>query len=115
MEIDFDTFLKLASFLLSISAVVYSFFVNRKKDTDERFAAGTKRMTKIEQRVADVEHDISTMPAKDDMHRLEIAMTEMAGEMKAVGAHISSQRDVMRRIESVVTRHEDHLLDGGKK
>jgi hypothetical protein len=53
------------------------------------------------------------MPAKDDMHQLQISLTSMAGDMRELRAVIRGNNDVMVRLETIVTRHEDHLLSGG--
>lgn len=61
-------------------------------------------------RLASVEAAIRTMPAREDLHRMEVSVTAMAGEMKTVAAIIRGHRDLMERMEAVVARHEDHLL-----
>lgn len=115
MEIDFDTFLKLASFLLSVSAMVYAFFVNRKKDTDERFAAGSKRMDKHDTDIASLKQSVRSMPGKDDIHALQLEAVKQTGALREMQAVMDGNAKIMSRLETIVSRHEDHLLDGGKK
>ncbi|UWQ00837.1 DUF2730 domain-containing protein [Aliiroseovarius crassostreae] len=115
MEIDLDTFLKLASLFLSISAMVYAFFVNRKKDTDERFNEGSKRMDRHHSRIAAVEQSIKAMPGKDDIHALQLEAVKQTGALREMQAVMDGNAKIMSRLETIVSRHEDHLLDGGKK
>lgn len=115
VEIDFDTFLKLASFLLSVSAMVYAFFVNRKKDTDERFAAGSKRMDKHDTDIASLKQSVRSMPGKDDIHALQLEAVKQTGALREMQAVMDGNAKIMSRLETIVSRHEDHLLDGGKK
>lgn len=118
---DADTWAKVISVALSIGAIVYAWFANRRKDVDtrfdginEQFKAGSKRMDGHDKDITALKQTVDALPAKEDVHRLELAMVEMAGEMKVIGTHMAGQKDVMKRLETVVTRHEDHLLDGSK-
>lgn len=115
MTFDLNTILKLASFALSIGAIIYAFFANRQKDTDARFKEGSKRMDRHEARIAAVEQTIQSMPGKDDMHTLQIELVKMAGSLNEMRAVMEGNSKIMARLEIIVSRHEDHLLDGGKK
>jgi phage-related tail protein len=64
-------------------------------------------------RVTAAEDAIKAMPGRDDMHRLEIMMTDMSGDMKAVRATMRGMSDSMTAISTAVSRHEDHLLNKG--
>ena len=114
MSFDLDTFIKVVSFALSIGAMIYAFFVNRRKDVDERFAAGSKRMDQQDRDIAALRQTVAAMPEKDDLHQVQLAMSELTGQMRVLGGQIEAQREVLKRIERVVGRHEDHLLDGSK-
>ena len=114
MNLDLDTALKLANFAIAFSAIAFTWFATRKKDTDRRLDTGSKRMDQHDLEIQALKQTVASLPAKEDMHRLELTMSDIGGEIKAIAAHIGAQRDVMRRLETVVTRHEDHLLDKGK-
>jgi len=116
MSVEFvDTAAKLGALVLSSISLIYTWFATRRKDVDKRFADGAKRMDGHDLDIQALQQTVSSLPAKEDVHRMELAMSEVSGELKAIGAHIASQRDVMRRLETVVTRHEDHLLAGSQK
>ncbi|KPD10878.1 DUF2730 family protein [Phaeobacter sp. 11ANDIMAR09] len=115
MALDLETGLKLASLLLSIGAIIFTWFATRRKDVDLRFDVGSKRMDQHDLEIQALQQTVAALPAKEDMHRMELAMSDVSGELKAIGAHMAGQRDVMRRIENVVTRHEEHLLSGSPK
>ncbi|MBP7242946.1 DUF2730 family protein [Amaricoccus sp.] len=61
-------------------------------------------------RLTSAEAVIRTLPARDELHRIEVSLASMSGDMKTVSALLAGQRDLMQRMESVVARHEDHLL-----
>ncbi len=49
------------------------------------------------------------------MHDLQISITELKGDLKTMSAVIEGRNRLMERLETIVERHEDHLLDGSKK
>ncbi len=101
-------------FMLTAAAMIYTWWRTRDNNTDTRFKAGSDRMGAIEKRLADAEHAIRSMPAREDMHGLAIALEGMKGEMKAMRAEMSGTKDIMARVEDVVSRHEQHLMDSRK-
>lgn len=109
-----DTGLKLANFALSIAAIAFAYVRTRRKDVDGRLHEGSKRMDSQEARIARLEQTVHDMPGRDETHRLELRLTEMAGSMNAMSASMSGQNEILARLERVVTRHEDHLLEGGR-
>ena len=121
MILDPDLALKFLGLIMSLGAVIYTWFATRRKDVDSDFKAvaarldaGSKRMDQHDLEIQALIQTVSSLPDKEDMHRLELTMSAINGEIKAIGAHMGAQRDVMRRLETVVTRHEDHLIEGSK-
>ena len=51
--------------------------------------------------------------ARDDMHAILIRLTQLTGEMGVMRESMNSQVEIMRRVEAVVGRHEEHLLSKG--
>lgn len=77
---------------------------------DKRVDDQAARTESHAERLTGMEAALRQMPAREDLHRMEVSVTAMAGELKTVAAHMSGQRDLMTRMEAVVARHEDHLL-----
>ena len=111
MTIDIDTGLKIVSLGLSVGAIIYAFFANRKKDTDERFKLGSNRMDDQERRIAALEQTVQALPGKDELHNLEMMLSDMGGDMKAMRATMRGMSESLSRTENIVTRHEDHLRE----
>jgi len=101
----------IASFMLSVGAVIYAFFATRKKDTDQQFAALDKRCDDLEKRLSSTEQHISAAPTSDDIHGLQIQMERMSGVLGRMEAVMEGNANIMSRLESIVSRHEDHLLN----
>lgn len=85
------------------------------KATDERFAEGRARMDRHDGRIARLEQSLQAMPTKDDMHNVQLAVEGMKGQLAVMAAQMGGQKDIMERLEIIVSRHEEHLLEGGKR
>jgi len=125
VSFQFDPTISL-SLLLSVSAIVVTFFRTRRKavddqlskiksDFDDRLHEGSKRMDRHDVRITAVETDLKALPAKDDIYALKLDLAGMSGELREMRASIEGNGHIIGRLEKIVTRHEDHLLDGGKK
>jgi hypothetical protein len=109
-----DIALKVIPIIISLVTIVVVFFKTQRKDFDDAITEQAKRTDAQDIRIQTLEHTIASMPEKDDMHRMELAMEKMAGKLDVVATHMSGQKDVMKRVEIAVSRHEEHLLSGGK-
>lgn len=85
------------------------------KATDDRFSEGRQRMDRHDTRIARLEQSLEALPSKDDMHKVQLAVEGMKGQLGIMAAQMGGQKDIMERLESIVTRHEEHLLEGGKR
>jgi len=92
---------------LSISAIVYAFFATRRKDVDAR-------LDRHENRITAVEHSVQVMPNKDDVHALQLEMVKQTGSLNEMRAVMEGNSKIMQRLEAIVTRHEEHLMEGRK-
>lgn len=67
-------------------------------------------------RISALEQTMLVVPRSNDIHQLELAMTRLQGEMKNVSTAMHGQSQIMERLETIVGRHESHLLEGsGRK
>ncbi len=115
MNFDLDLILKAASFFGSIGAVAYTFFATRQKDLDVCLDAGSERMDRHERRITSLEQTVAALPDRGDIHKLELHMTRIGGTMERMEAVMEGNQKIMSRLELIVSRHEDHLLDGAKR
>jgi hypothetical protein len=112
--------------LLSLATSVWTIFSGpsranaRRHDelaklTDDRFAEGRARMDRHDNRISRLEQSLQAMPTKDDMHAVALAVEGMRGRLDVMSAQMGGQKDIMERLEIIVSRHEDHLLQEGKR
>lgn len=118
---EFDLTVSL-SLIVSMIAMIVAVVRTRRQATEERFKLiegrlvdGSKRMDRHDQRIASIEQTVKEMPGKDDMHKLELQMARIGGTMERMEAVMEGNQKIMSRLELIVSRHEDHLLDGAKR
>lgn len=103
----------LVSLVLSMAALFYSWFANRRKDVDRRFHEGSKRMDRHDLRLQALEQEQKSMPGNADLHRIELQLTSISGDMRAISATMQGMHESLKRTENTVSRHEDHLRGNG--
>ncbi|MGH1416883.1 MAG: DUF2730 family protein [Pelagimonas sp.] len=102
------------SFLFSILAMIIAIFRTRQSKVDERFKSGSDRMDRHDSRLQAVEQTVKALPSSQDIHKIELMMAEMSGTLGRMDAVMEGNAKIMGRLETIVTRHEDHLLSSGK-
>lgn len=100
---------------LSVGTVLWNMLNSGAKRNAERLESHAKRLGDHDQRLATLEQTQRSMPTKDDMHALHLGMSEMRGDLREMRAAMDGSRQIMGRLETIVTRHEDHLLEGAKR
>lgn len=61
------------------------------------------KVSNIDSRLAEVEHDLENRPTRDEMHQLQLTMTRMGGKIDLL-------QSITTGTGAAVTRIEDHLL-----
>ncbi len=77
-------------------------------DTSARLERHAERLTRLEAMVAG-------LASRDDITELRLEMERQTGSLKEIRALMKGNAQIMARLETVVTRHEDHLLERGSK
>lgn len=103
------------SVVLSVIVIIFTWFRTRRHDVDKRFKAGGVRMDEFEKRIGRLEQTVTVMPSKDDMHALQLELARMVGQLGQMQATMEGNAKIMERLEVIVSRHEDHLIDGARK
>lgn len=114
MFFDLDMLLRLSTFLMSGGAMVAAWIASRRKDVEERFKVGSDRMDGHERRISGLEQVVQSLPNKDELHDLKIELVRLSGHLSKLEAVIDGNAAIMKRLESIVTRQEDHLLGSTK-
>ena len=120
MTFNLDTTITLP-LVLSIVAMVLVWWRTRRSAIDERFVlvdrgfkAGSDRMDRHDLRLQALEQSVQAMPSREDLHSLQLELVRQTGSLSEMNAYMAGHAKIMERIEIIVSRHEDHLLGGGK-
>ena len=97
-----------AALLLNFGLTLYGLFSSGAKANTKRLDGHSDSINKHDQRITSLEQSMRAMPAKDDVHGLQLALSEVRGDLREM-------RAIMGRMENILGRHEEHLLDGGKR
>lgn len=109
MNFTFDLTITLG-LIVTLLASLVAWFRTRHGAMDRRLDGVDERMGRHEQRIHSVEQVIQSMPGKDDLHGLSMAISDMRGDMREMRAAMQGQGQIMTRLEAVVSRQEDHLM-----
>lgn len=103
------------STLINFGTVIWNIFSGPSKKNGARLDAMATVLTALEQRITASEQTQRALPSKDDIHELELSMERLKGEMKTLSQVMAGQSAITERMESILNRHEDHLLQSGRK
>lgn len=98
------------STLVSFASVMWTIFSGPARRNGTRLDAHGARLDAHELRLGAIDQTLRAIPAKEELHELELAMTRLQGEMKTMSEAMRGQAEIMKRVEALVGRHEDHLL-----
>ena len=95
------------SFLLILFVGVYSWQAARHRAT-------IKVTDDLGRRLATLETRMEALPTADDVHELTIASTKLSGDLNTAVARMDGLEKIVERVERIVNRQEDHLLNQPK-
>lgn len=113
MEFSFNPEISV-SVVLSLAAMLFAWFRTRRQDVDERFSEVQSQLKQQAEHIQRAEIQLQGVPGRNDLHELQLAMVAQTGELKELRAILEANGKMMERVTEVVTRHEDHLLQGAK-
>ncbi|WP_313350521.1 DUF2730 family protein [Paracoccus sp. (in: a-proteobacteria)] len=109
MNIGFDLTVTVGV-IVTVALAVVGWIQQRSKTIDKRIDGCHGRIDRHENRLTAVESSLRELPGKEDLHGLSLSMAEMRGDMRELRASMDGHRQILSRVESVVSRQEDHLM-----
>jgi hypothetical protein len=85
-----------------------------RKETRERFSAGSERMAELTALIGRVELALKNLPSKDDLHELALSLRDVGGDLKAIRAETAAHDKDLEELRKTQARHEDILSQGGR-
>lgn len=100
--------------LLTFGLTVWNLLASGSRANARTLDAHGETLHGLESRMSAVETSLKAMPGKDELHQVSISLADMRGDIRAMGASVDGQRQILSRLESVVSRQEDHLMRNSK-
>lgn len=114
MSFEFDPTITLSLVFSGITLAI-AWHRTRRRDLEDRLKSGTERMDRHDQRIFALEQSVHAMPGKEDIHQLQLELVKQTGSLAEMRAVMAGNAKIMERLGVIVERHEQHLLDGGKR
>ena len=100
--------LQVAGFVMTIAVGLYSWSMSRDKATQQEIKELHSEVEALGTRVVSIEKDIEHLPDRDSLHRQELAISEMKGDM-------STMAEAFKAISRTVHRVEEFLMERSQK
>lgn len=101
--------------LLTFALTIWNIMASGSRANARRLDDHDKVLVEHGQRLRGVEQSQGASPTTTDMHGVGLALEGLRGEMKAMRAEMQGNLEIMKRVEAVVGRHENFLLEGARK
>lgn len=101
--------------LLTFGLAVWNLLASGSRANARTLDAHGETLHGLDGRLSAVEVSLKAMPGKDELHQVSMSLADMRGDIRAMGASVDGQRQILSRLETVVSRQEDHLLRAGKQ
>lgn len=104
-----------AGVVVSIVSGLILWIRSRGKAVDDRMTAMDDRLGRHEARISSTEQTLNHMPAKDDLHALQVTMSDIRGELGRLGEAQTAANQRAERQEVKLDMVHEYLLNRDKK
>lgn len=96
--------------IINFGTNLWTIFSGPSKRNAATLAEHALTLSRIESRLQSVELKQASLPTTEGMHKLELSMENMRGEVKSMAVQMKGQTEIMERLEAIVGRHDNHLM-----
>lgn len=101
--------------LLTFGLTIWNLMASGSRANAVAIKAHAEQLNTHGLRLGSVEQALRGGPTSNDLHVLELTLERVQGRMETLSAVLEGHVAIMERLETIVGRHESHLLDGGKR
>ncbi|WP_419787230.1 DUF2730 family protein [Pseudodesulfovibrio sp.] len=99
---------------LPIVGLLIKLILDQRKSQKEEQKANAKDHTDFEKRLSAAEACLKSAPTEEAIHDLALTIEKFGGSLRVAVEKIEGVDRLVTRLERIVTRHEDYMLNGGK-
>lgn len=114
MNFTFDLTVSL-TLIVTLALALLGWVRHQLTDVRKGFDTARSERAEIESRLTRVESTVDNLPGQKEIHGVQLTLANINGELREMRAVMAGNSQIMSRLENIVSRHEDHLLDGGKR
>lgn len=107
-QADITVLIQMLTFVMAAVSGLYAWITGRDKATQKEIKELRDDMQAIEGRVSRTESEMAHLPDKESVHRVELAVSEMRGDLRAIS-------ESWKPVGKTVQRLEEFLLEMGNK
>ena len=100
--------------LLTAGLTIWGLMSSGNRANAKKLEDHGKRLDGHELRLAGVEQSMEESPTKDDLAKVLLSLETMRGDIRVMRSEMEGAMAIMSRLESIVSRHENHLLGSGR-
>ena len=100
--------------VLPIVGVLIKLILAQRKEQRKDQEANTKAHAAFDVRLTTTEACLKNVPSEEALHDLALTIRGFGGDLRVAVEKIEGMGRIVGRLEKVVTRHEDYMLNGGK-
>ena len=115
---EFDVLKAVADFVaiaLALVAIVHTSVRTRDQATQSQLKDLRKDVGALREKGARLQAQLDETPSARALHEVAVAITEVAGEIKANSARLDGVTQLVARLDAVVERQETWLLQHGSR
>ncbi len=89
---------------VAIAALLYTIVSARSKANNEAVTGLDERLDDVEDKVTVLDQKLRSLPDKDAMHRLELSMERLTGNVEVLGERIKPVAATCQRLQEALER-----------
>ena len=101
--------------VLAVAAMIFAYSRTRDQATQAQLRELEGKVAGLREQQARIQQQLQDTPTSRSLHEVATAITELGGEIKAQTARLEGLSDVVTRLDRVVQRQEDWMLEHGGK
>ncbi len=103
---EIKTWVAIAIGAVSLAGTAWTFLSHRSRDNSSKLEELQGRMSETEASVKSLAREMEHLPSKEQVHQLELNMTELGGAVKAIGETVRSLRHTTESIDGFLRNNK---------
>lgn len=92
--------------VVSLAGTAWTFLSHRSRDNSSKLEELQGRMSETEASVRSLAREMEHLPSKEQVHQLELNMTELRGAVKTIGESVRSLRHTTESIDGFLRNNK---------